>query len=67
MGRRSFSGRRDCLASRSLSATSGERKHRRAPERSDQAMRQSIALDHKAKRLESRAASVGQGGIDRQR
>jgi len=40
-----------------------ERKHRRALERSDQAMRQSIALDHKAKRLESRAASVGQGGI----
>ncbi|MBJ7592624.1 DUF3560 domain-containing protein [Aeromonas veronii] len=40
-----------------------ERKHRRALERSDQAMRQSIALDNKAKRLESRAASVGQAGI----
>jgi len=40
-----------------------ERKHRRAIERSDQAMRQSIALDNKAKRLESRAASVGQAGI----
>lgn len=40
-----------------------ERKHRRALERSDQAMRQSIALDKKAKRLESRAASVGQAGI----
>lgn len=40
-----------------------ERKHRRALERSDQAMRQSIALDNKAKHLESRAASVGQAGI----
>lgn len=40
-----------------------EKKHRRALARSDQAMRQSIALDKKAKRLESRAASVGQAGI----
>ncbi|HHP5454824.1 TPA: DUF3560 domain-containing protein [Aeromonas veronii] len=40
-----------------------EKKHRRALARSDQAMRQSIALDNKAKRLESRAASVGQAGI----
>ena len=40
-----------------------ERKHRRALARSDQAMRQSIALDNKAKHLESRAASVGKAGI----
>ncbi|WP_148612489.1 DUF3560 domain-containing protein [Aeromonas sobria] len=40
-----------------------EKKHRRALARSDQAMRQSIALDNKAKHLESRAASVGQAGI----
>ena len=40
-----------------------ERRHRRAIERADQNMRQSIALDKKAKHLASRAASVGHAGI----
>ncbi|MFM5576870.1 DUF3560 domain-containing protein [Aeromonas veronii] len=40
-----------------------ERRHRRAIERADQNMRQSIALDKKAKHLDSRAASVGHAGI----
>lgn len=40
-----------------------ERRHRRAIERADQNMRQSIELDKKAKHLASRAASVGHAGI----
>ncbi|WP_368177981.1 DUF3560 domain-containing protein [Aeromonas sp. R7-1] len=40
-----------------------ERRHRRAIERADQNMRQSVELDKKAKHLASRAASVGHAGI----